>query len=646
MEIPIKTNFNALHFNTAMFSCPSYKCFTCHTELFDGLPSLSQDYDHSNYGHQHNDSSNALSHAAGLLSFLLSLLRQKGLNADFADPSFQEPLLQLTQDYRNFMQCFQLGTATEWNGYSPKEIAYDFTETMFYFGLFSAGYFFLQPFYADDFLASEHPTRPEDFPDFYDLILRAADFLLYYQDSNIGFSFMFYQMLSSSTNVPFEGFTDADKATHSHWKEQGNIYLNILCSSEVTQNFSKTSAYLVNIRELFNQLLPNSNRDILQQNTFDALDQFFSISTDSFNKNERREYFLMANVLLQHYIIFLLYLLWTGPASLQKKEMPAVFDKRPCLLPYPQLFLFARKFKEPEADYLRLLDYAAVSQISRFLLHSLSADDSIERICYYTSLNNLAFMFPDQCKDDKVDLCGKLTIMHLSYMNDPNEGKMLQNALYKKTDFRTEMERQDVSVPYVFLKSFSPHLDYLPMWEMYGGKAQGCCVVLDWKKSLADSTAPEVPLYRVCYLRHANNTYHITQTDNPELNDLPQFRKWFSQLRKIARKSGIDRKIFNQLLGALLYLFKDSSYSYEREYRIIYAYPKAPSDKILLRTAQTPPKFFVQPDFHVQIDELILGPKFQSISDHIPYLQRQLEEMAEKTGKDVPKITLSNIDYR
>lgn len=41
-------------------------------------------------------------------------------------------------------------------------------------------------------------------------------------------------------------------------------------------------------------------------------------------------------------------------------------------------------------------------------------------------------MLPEKCteEDDTADRLGKLTVMHLSYMNDPNEGKTLQKAIY------------------------------------------------------------------------------------------------------------------------------------------------------------------------------------------------------------------------
>ena len=55
---------------------------------------------------------------------------------------------------------------------------------------------------------------------------------------------------------------------------------------------------------------------------------------------------------------------------------------------------------------------------------------------------------------------------------------------------------------------------------------------------------------------------------------------------------------------------------------------------------------FVQTPFPLQLDEVILGPKFPDVSTRVPYLQEQLDLMCEKTGTEKPRITLSEIDYR
>ena len=44
--------------------------------------------------------------------------------------------------------------------------------------------------------------------------------------------------------------------------------------------------------------------------------------------------------------------------------------------------------------------------------------------------------------------------------------------------------------------------------------------------------------------------------------------------------------------------------------------------------------------------QIHLGPKVTDIANRIPYLQEQIELMCEQTGTLIPKITISNIDYR
>ena len=120
----------------------------------------------------------------------------------------------------------------------------------------------------------------------------------------------------------------------------------------------------------------------------------------------------------------------------------------------------------------------AIQQIKQGLLVK-EVDDDVD-IAYYTSIDNLFLMLP--CKAKKKEYIGKLAIMNISYMNDPNEGKTLQKFLYGKEIERTRRKRRDVRVPYVFLKCFTTQIDYLPMWEMYADHAEGCCIVISWNK--------------------------------------------------------------------------------------------------------------------------------------------------------------------
>ena len=150
-------------------------------------------------------------------------------------------------------------------------------------------------------------------------------------------------------------------------------------------------------------------------------------------------------------------------------------------------------------------------------------------------------------------------------------------------------------------------------------------------------------LYRVCYLRKQGNSYIVLKEDNEKLSkSCRTINSQLQELHKVAEEiAEQDRRYLDDVLGKVLYLFKDSSYSYEQELRVIYQ-----TKDNILHTDGDKPWLFVQTPFPLQLDEVILGPKFQDVSTRVPYLQEQLDLMCEKTGTEKPLITLSEIDYR
>lgn len=190
-------------------------------------------------------------------------------------------------------------------------------------------------------------------------------------------------------------------------------------------------------------------------------------------------------------------------------------------------------------------------------------------------------------------------------------------------------------------------IDYLPMWEMYGDHARGCCLVIDWKASKWMEEEAEPVLYHVCYLRKQGNSYVVLNEDNEKLSrSCRAINSQLQELHNVAEEiAEQDRRYLDDVLGKVLYLFKDSSYSYEQELRVIYqteenilhTKPKDPKDK---------PWLFVQTPFPLELDEVILGPKFPDVSTRVPYLQEQIYEMCDETDTTRPRITLSEINYR
>lgn len=257
------------------------------------------------------------------------------------------------------------------------------------------------------------------------------------------------------------------------------------------------------------------------------------------------------------------------------------------------------------------------------ILDFLRVIDDQTVAAYYTSYNTFSLMLPDICKEE--ERCGKLSVMHINYMNDPNEGKTFHRLIFGEDE-----KSHHANPPYVFLKCFTPMKDYLPMWNMYADRAQGVCVVIDTKEM--DS------LYHVCYVGDNGN---IRQQDNKGVNTVI-IKQSIDRFREIAKQ--VDHDVLDDFLAPLRYLFKDHSYCYEQEIRMIYSFDRL--DPAIKKTTQNPPKLMVFTEEPIQIKELILGPKFPDLAVYLPYLQEELERMAEITDTEIPEIIVSEIKYR
>ena len=291
-----------------------------------------------------------------------------------------------------------------------------------------------------------------------------------------------------------------------------------------------------------------------------------------------------------------------------------------------------------------VLNFALTIDISKKIRASLRTNSVGQEMAYYTSMENLMYMLPDKCKE-KRDY-GKLSVMNLAYMNDPNEGRILKRFLLSGQKKEIISERKNTYYPFVFMKCFTSRIDDLPMWEMYGNHAEGCCIIIDWDHTLKGTTAKETPLYRVCYLRKDKNEYKLLKSDNPNLDNIDQINRWLKKLRTIqgAIEGDQTQRYFDDLLEGIAYLFKDSNYHYEQELRILYTFSGS-SDQFK-HTSGEYPMLFVQPEFPIHIKEIIVGPKFKNVSLRMPYIQEQLEIMCKVIQAPCPLITISGIDYR
>ena len=100
-----------------------------------------------------------------------------------------------------------------------------------------------------------------------------------------------------------------------------------------------------------------------------------------------------------------------------------------------------------------------------------------------------------------------------------------------------------------------------------------------------------------------------------------------------------------EILDSICFLFKSSSYGYEKEMRMIYQFDGV-SDSFIHTEKEGKVLMYVNPDVIIPIREIILGPKFEDAAMRIPYLQEQLDKMSEINHTKPIKISMSSIDYR
>lgn len=280
------------------------------------------------------------------------------------------------------------------------------------------------------------------------------------------------------------------------------------------------------------------------------------------------------------------------------------------------------------------------------ILYVLQEKNPNQLVGYYTGTDILLKVTPAAA--DAEDNVGRLAVMHVAYMNDPNEGKALLASIYGEAS-SLNSSRKEADFPYVFIKCFTPRIDDLPMWEMYGNHAKGCCIVT--KSINLQGNANAFPIYNVCYLRNGS----VSKNDNRFLNEEGRQRieEALRDIKEIKEKFADDVEIqlvIRQLINRIRYLFKNADYSYEEEKRIIYSVVSGMNKRIRHTKVQNNeeiPLLYVLSDARLDVDEIILGPKFENTAQRVPYLKEMLERMNKEVGleKDI-KITYSNIEYR
>ena len=290
-------------------------------------------------------------------------------------------------------------------------------------------------------------------------------------------------------------------------------------------------------------------------------------------------------------------------------------------------------------------------------------------------------------KEDKTpfSISGKTRLNNANYMNDPEEGVILEDIL--KLEKRNPLEPSSW-----FLMSFTSKTDDLAMWSQYGNNAEGVCIVLNeddfaryhslsdlpWYQKNSDKqighkmnssveiqnditsnesnkemmtkdndntqnsedkhSTPNIDkdyLYRVAYVHYSDKQFDIEETEQFDIEETELFTSeevtrlkgllvnLKSELRDY-KNSGdpFYKKAIADCVEEIRYLFKSVDYKYEEELRILqYANLNSDNEKIKIDYSPEFGKLYLERKENIQIDEVIFGPKFPNPEYVTPLLK-------------------------
>ncbi|MDO4635316.1 MAG: DUF2971 domain-containing protein [Streptococcus sp.] len=336
--------------------------------------------------------------------------------------------------------------------------------------------------------------------------------------------------------------------------------------------------------------------------------------------------------------------------------------------------------EETQKDFILLLKL--VYNIKQILLIDTVKDD-IEAFGHYTSLQALGFMLAmNEIEQDgqRQKLKNSETysrLSHVLHMNDPKEGKMLDEYLgISDHNFKKSDADLTSSVTPWFLMSLTTNLDNLAMWSQYGDNAKGVCIAFkkesfklqkpanfsdmsfkSYKSTLqkdendADCSKFEIKefddendyLYKVAYIttKGSQSAIKILETDLIKEKDAGNISNSLKDIKNIFSKNKENNdviKIFSKHLDEVRYLFKSADYAYESELRLLKYVDFSDREKIKLNaTKDSLPKLYVQRKSPIALNKIIFGPKLVEVEDLLPYIYLY--------DKNI-ECTRSSIDFR
>ena len=350
---------------------------------------------------------------------------------------------------------------------------------------------------------------------------------------------------------------------------------------------------------------------------------------------------------------------------------------------YAILQMWAERYKEDSDELKNLL---SIYQYVQKIKYQLGLKDKSKKknfkFGHYTKGSVLQNLL-NQKEGSNFSISGKTRLNNANYMNDPEEGIIIEKIL--------GLDRRDALEPSSwFLMSFTIKTDDLAMWSQYGDDAKGVCIVLreddfsrfssfndvSWrqekislefsdkmslikselnsgfeksifqseKDDLADTVNDEGTepnseekdngskgnvdyLYRIAYVNDSGGKFSIEKTElfnDYEIKNLETLLKALKGKIDKDLDKGDDfyQKAISDCIEEIRYLFKSVDYKYEDELRILrYANLDPSNDKIKIDKESGIGKLYVERENPIQIDEVIFGPKFPNPEYVTPLLK-------------------------
>ena len=356
---------------------------------------------------------------------------------------------------------------------------------------------------------------------------------------------------------------------------------------------------------------------------------------------------------------------------------------------YAILENWVRSYDENSDELKSLLSiYQHVQKIKYQLGLKTKDKDSPLKFGHYTKGSTLQVMLDQEENEKKKSIfsvSGKTRLYNANYMNDPEEGIVIEQML--------GLDRRDVLEPSSwFLMSFTNKTDDLAMWSQYGDNAKGVCLVLreddfsrftsfndvSWRKeaipivetmNTIESTLSydlknspnelnnikptiaikdeekrsksekkeNVPkgnsdyLYRIAYVKNIDKDIdediELEQTELFSKSEIEDLAKMLNSLKKkLDSGSKVKEENYQNAISECIeeirYLFKSVDYKYENELRILRYANLDPSNKeIKIDKTSGVGKLYVERKNSIQIGEVIFGPKFPNPEYVTPLLK-------------------------